>query len=464
MLIRDAEVEGARSCVRLDGGRVAEIAPRLTAAPGEEVLDAEGGMLLPGLHDHHLHLYAWAAAERSVACGPQAVEGFDGMRRALRSAAPEAGWLRGVGYHESVAGTLGRDALDAMDLAHPVRVQHRSGALWVVDSKGAAVLGLDSGADAPGVERDADGRATGRLYGLDEWLRERLPARARPSLRGVGGKLVGFGVTGVTDATVGNGADALRAITRAQAEGELPQRVLLMGSEALPRFEAQPRLERGALKVVLDEARLPEFDALVARIADAHDDGRGVAVHCVTRAELVLALAAFAEAGAREGDRIEHAAVAPDEVVPQLAALPLRVVTQPGFVHQRGDAYLRDVAPADQPWLYRCAGLLAGAVALAGSTDAPFGGPDPWAAMRAAVDRRSVGGATIGPDEALTPEQALALFLSPSDAPGSAPRRIVAGGPADLCLLRAPWARVRDTLSAEDVRSSFCAGERIGAR
>ena len=47
---------------------------------------------------------------------------------------------------------------------------------------------------------------------------------------------------------------------------------------------------------------------------------------------------AFAEAGARAGDRIEHAAVAPPDVVALVAALPLTVVTQPGFIRERGDA------------------------------------------------------------------------------------------------------------------------------
>ncbi len=97
---------------------------------------------------------------------------------------------------------------------------------------------------------------------------------------------------------------------------------------------------------------------------------------------------------------------------------------------------------------------------LGGSTDAPFGDPDPWAAMRAAVDRRTEAGASIGPDEALTPERALALFTSPPERPGAAPRSIQAGAPADLCLLDRPWSRARSELSSGLVVAALRDGSR----
>ena len=44
----------------------------------------------------------------------------------LDSLLPNLGeWLRGTGYHESVAGELDRHALDRWVPARPVRVQHR---------------------------------------------------------------------------------------------------------------------------------------------------------------------------------------------------------------------------------------------------------------------------------------------------------------------------------------------------
>ena len=62
LLIRAAEVEGVRVDVRVAGGRVVALGAGLAGRPGEVVIEAAGGALLPGLHDHHLHLLAWAAA------------------------------------------------------------------------------------------------------------------------------------------------------------------------------------------------------------------------------------------------------------------------------------------------------------------------------------------------------------------------------------------------------------------
>ena len=153
--------------------------------------------------------------------------------------------------------------------------------------------------------------------------------------------------------------------------------------------------------------------------------------------------------------------MAPPDAVQLLANLPLTVVTQPGFIRERGDAYLVDVEPRDQPWLYRCEGFLRAAVPLGGSTDAPFGNPDPWTAMRAAVDRRTESGASIGSDEALTPERALALFTSPPERPGEAPRSIERGAAADLCLLDRPWSAARSELSSGGVVATIRGGSVI---
>jgi predicted amidohydrolase YtcJ len=464
VLIARAEIDGiAPLDVRIADGRIAEIGRGLAHRAGETRIDAGGGALLPGLHDHHLHLFALAAAEASLRCGPPAVRDADAFAKALANAGGREGWIRGIGYHESVAGELDRTRLDALVPDRPARIQHRSGALWIVNSAGVESLGLDRGADARGVERAPDGRATGRLYRLDAWLRERIESGGPPPLDGVSRRLAAFGVTGVTDATATNGSGELEALVAAAQRGELCQRVVVMGSAQLPEA-THPYVVRGAVKVLLDERDLPGFEELQETIADAHRRERPAAIHCVTRAELVLATAAFAAAGSRAGDRIEHAAVAPPEALPPLCELSLTVVTQPNFVRERGDAYLVDVEARDRPWLYRGRGLLEASVSLGGGTDAPFGDPDPWAAMRAAVDRNTEAGFALGPDEGLSPERALALFTSPASAPGDPPRPIAVRAPADLCLLDRPWSAARSELSSTLVTAAIRDGSIIWQR
>ena len=135
LLLRDAEVEGTRCDVRLGGGRVMQIGAGLRPIGDEtEVIDAAGGALIPGLTDHHIHLFATAADLASVVCGPPSVRTPAELAAALHRAVPdEDGWIRGVRYHESVAGPLDAARLDALRQDVAVRVQHRSGALWMLN-------------------------------------------------------------------------------------------------------------------------------------------------------------------------------------------------------------------------------------------------------------------------------------------------------------------------------------------
>jgi predicted amidohydrolase YtcJ len=328
------------------------------------------------VHDHHLHLFAAAAALESAACGPPEVRDAAGLAAALGAQAPDArGWVRGVGYHESVAGPLDRAALDRLRGDAPVRVQHRSGQLWMLNSRAIAMLGLGDAASAgaPGVERDGKGRATGRLFRADAWLRERLGSAPPPSLVALGRRLAALGVTGVTDATPGNGPEEVAAFAAAQARGELPPRVVVMGTLALSELDPPPGIEIGPLKIHLADAEPPEPDALAATMRAAHALGRAVAVHCVTRAELVLALAALEAAGVRPGDRLEHVHVAPPACVAWIARLGLTVCVQPALVAARRADWEREVDPCDRPWLAPIPALRAAGVPLLIGSDAPYG-------------------------------------------------------------------------------------------
>jgi predicted amidohydrolase YtcJ len=371
--------------------------------------------------------------------------------------------LRGVGYHESVAGVPDRWMLDAWVADRPVRIQHASGKAWFVNSAAVRALGLDAQVELEGVERDAGGAPTGRLYRLDDWLRARLAVTDPPDVANVSAELAACGVTGITDCSVTNDDTAAALFADAIHRGALRQRVRLMGTDTLRPGARGAMLEVGELKVLLDEDRLPDLDALVARIRTSHTSGRGVAFHCVARAELVFALAALDAAGSLH-DRIEHASVTPPEVLPLLQRLGITVVSQPGFIAERGDRYLVDADADDVPHLYRLQSFLTHHIPLGLSSDAPYGSPDPWLAMRAAISRRTASGRVIAAEEGLTPEAAIAGFLTAAGAPGTMQRSIEPGAPADLCLLDRPWRDARNALDSAAVRMTLVAGEIVFER
>ena len=165
----------------------------------------------------------------------------------------------------------------------PVRVQHRSGVLWILNSAGLARVGLPDHPD--GRLRSDDRSWSDALRATRNRPRGPEPA-ARPDTA----------VTGVTDATPDLGAGDIVELVEAHRHGELRQRVRCLAPG----------------KRILHDDRL-DLGELTAWITDRHGAGGPVAVHCVTAAQLVVALAALRSAGSHPRDRIEHAAVVPDD-------------------------------------------------------------------------------------------------------------------------------------------------------
>lgn len=427
LLIRRVELDGIGGLdVRCRDGRIVEIGRGLDASAGENTLDARGGALLPGLHDHHIHLFALNAARRSVQCGPPAVTNQAALRVALASATGNE-WIRGVGYHESVAGMLDRKMLDALRNDRPVRIQHRSGKMWFLNSEAIERLALEPASN-------------GQLFRQDDWLRSRLENETdlRGDVEETSLWLASYGITGITETTPSNN----NATANLYDTLNLSQGVMLMGNE---------ELAQGPLKIMLDDHALPDVDTFRQQITAAHEHDRPVAVHCVTRTELVFTVATFLEAGVIPGDRIEHASVTDDATLELIARAGLTVVTQPNLIAERGSQYLDEVESSEHRYLYRCRSFLEAGIPLGGGCDAPFGQPDPWAAMHAAVTRQTADGRVIGECEALTPREALALFTSRAEDPGGPQRQIAVGEPADLCLLDCSWAHAQTRLRSEDV-------------
>jgi predicted amidohydrolase YtcJ len=444
LLIRDAEVDGVPGLdVAIASGRITAVGPNLVAPSTAAVMNADSGALIPGLHDHHLHLHAMAADALSVRCGPPHVHDPAALTDALgRAPGDDNGWVRGVGYIETVAGHLDADTLDHLHAARPVRIQHRSGAMWALNSAAVLAARLNE-ASHPGVERAPDGRPTGRVWRADTWLRDRLPPSRPLRLNTIGATLTRMGVTGVTDATPDLTPHSRSAIEASIADGSLPQRVHLLGAPVdLETFSPPARLTVGPYKIILADSGLPDLDDLAARIRQVHDRGRAVAVHCVTREALLILLAVLDEVGTIPGDRIEHGAIIPAETIDDLHRRGLTVVTQPGFLADRGDDYLRDVDERDLPDLYRCRSLIDAGVPVALSSDAPCSPVDPWAAITAAVTRRAPTGAIVRSSECITAAQSLARYLTPADDP----------------VLCAPLADVLAAPSADAVQATLIRG------
>lgn len=442
-LLTAASVDGREPIdIRIDGGRIEAMAGRLPRQ-GERIIDCGGHAVLPGLHDHHVHLFALARALDSVQCGPPQVHTADELGQALAAGSDLGdGWIRGVGYHESVAGELDAPRLDRLVARRPVRVQHRSGAFWALNSEALRRLAIAE-REVEGIERDAAGSPTGRLWRLDDWLRQQLGPAQPPDVAAASGLLARRGVTGITDATPGPAANVF-------GDGPLLQRLTVMATEA------RPGSTLGPLKIRPSDHTDPDLAGLATTIRVVRP--RPVAIHCVTRVGLLVALTALQDVGAVTGDRIEHAAIVPPEARPWLKQLGLTVVTQPSLIASRGDDYLDDVDADDRANLWPLHSLLDAGIPVGLSSDAPYGWADPWATMQAAIDRTAPSGRIVGSDERVDASVALRGFLTAAHDPGGAARVIAPGHVADLIVLDRSLAEAHRRPSAVEVEVTLIGG------
>lgn len=426
--------------VVVTAGRIEHVGALARALTDMPSIDANGGVLVPGRWDHHTHLRALAA--RRVSLDASGVGSEAALVELVERAGAEqlrSGWLRVTGYDSDRLGLLTAARLDALlPEAPPLRVQHRSGHHWVVNGSARAALSAASGRPVPadGVLWDDDRLLDALPRVIDEGAVRRELQRMREQ-----------GVVGASDLTATNTAEDAAAL-RAAARGVAQLRVFGAASDAHAGLDGS--------KIVVDEYRDPTPDAVARALTAA--GGRPVALHAVTVEALVLAIAGLAEAAPLNGAesvRIEHAFLCPPAVSAVLAGLGVGIGAHPGFIRRQGDRLATALTAEERADYQPLRTWLADGLRLFGGTDAPFGDPSVWAGMQAAVDRRAPGGELLNPGEAITPEQAFALFDREGLQGDAAPPAVRVGDAGGFCLLDRPWASARKDLAAVRVLHTF---------
>ncbi|MBI4329408.1 MAG: amidohydrolase [Chloroflexi bacterium] len=423
-------------------GQQEDLEPLIT--PTTERLDGEGVFLFPGFIDPHVHLLSYAAALRSLdlseARSIQDIQ--DRLRVAVRDV-PPGEWVRGVGYDDWALAEKRhptRRDLDAAVLDRPVRIAHRSGHAWVLNSLGLERVGIGLATpEPPGgtIDREVpSGEPSGLLLDLGDYLEKHVPPLSpreiERGLRQVSRNLLSWGVTAVQDATPRQSLSSLRELASYVENGVLgPVISAMVALQAAPDFRAEGvpfgsevgRVRIGAAKAVLSESsgRLhPAPEELAEGVAEATRAGFQVAVHAVGAEALLEAARALNASSSAPPDpsgklynplrhRIEHASICTPEALELLRQGRLGVVTQPAFLYLSGDRYRDTVSSEDQAWLYRTTAFRRAGLVVASSSDAPVAPPDPRLGLYGAVTRRSRSGAVVGGDRGMPVMEAVIL-------------------------------------------------------
>ncbi|HVB79949.1 MAG TPA: amidohydrolase family protein [Candidatus Binataceae bacterium] len=429
----------ASDSIAVAGGTILALGPyaelKPLVGPRTHLIRLAGRAVVPGLIDSHLHFLEAASAAAGLSLWR--CRQLDDLMADLRVAAgkvPPGNWMRAFGCDEALlAGRRGptRAELDAAVPKNPLRLRHQTlHASWL-NSRAIAALGLEAPDFKPPegavLMRDATGRLTGLVAGMESYLSRRLPrvtpaeleARARLFSR----ELAAAGVTAFTDATVRNGPEEVALMARLVGGRAVAQRVAMMLGAA--HFEAFGEAERAAqpagitlAAVKFIESARTDYRPIARWVTRARQAGLDSAFHCTEVEELELALnsletAARGMAPALDGGpvfRIEHGGVITPEHLERLKALGAWVVTNPGFSYYRGAKYVTE--PGLLPFLYRARSVLEAGIELAGATDAPVTPARPLCAIGAAAMRFSIEGYEIGLNERISIEQGFKLFTA----------------------------------------------------
>jgi len=456
----------------VDGSSVIAVGQAHRSLPGVPYAahyDCGGAMLLPAFIDAHCHLLAAAAAARGIDCSPRAVSSIRAIQAQLRAAAADAGpdaWMRAVGYDETQLEERRHPSCRDLDEASPhvpVRLLHRSGHAVVLNTPAMQLAGIGTDTpEPPGahIERFAgSGEPTGLLLEMSDVVDRVVPplpyGEIAAGMAEVSRRYLAAGVTAVCDATHTNDVSAWELLCRLHDDGHLPLPVVVMeGAEHAGELPAAPQgtvARARHVKIMLSEVGglSPDERELARVVRELHVRGRDVAVHAVEERAVAAAIdaleAAVTAMPRAHRHRIEHAALLPAGGAERMARLGVTVVTQPAFLLEQGDRYLRDVARDKHERLYPLGDLLRAGVRIAASSDAPAGSIDALAGVRAAVERRTASGAPIGASQAVALEQALAMWTRDAAwacAEELARGQLAPGMAADLVLIGGEPLRV----------------------
>ena len=417
----------------------------------DEVVDLEGGALLPGFGDGHAHPL-WGGVELD---GPQirdctTVQEVVEVVRRFADAHPERNWIVGGPYDPSLSpgGLFDARWLDAAVPDRPVALQSTDHHCVWANTEALRMAGIDAQTPDPpagAIPRRPDGSALGTLVewnAMDLVLRHAPAPSAADKRRALGSStalLAQEGITWVQEAALHPddvpvyldcaeaGTLAVRANIALRAEpGEWPlQRTAFVGARAAASADSTGLVSARTVKLFADgvveagtAAMLAPYDdaphscglpvwepAELAEAVAAFDvDGFQVHIHAIGDAGVRAALDAVAQASDRNGPRDRRAVIAHTQVVhpddlPRFAELAVVANFEPLWAQLdplQTELTLPRLGPVRGQLQYPMAALLASGAVVSMGSDWPVSSHRPLDGLAVAVTRQTRSGQPAG--------------------------------------------------------------------
>lgn len=464
--------------VHLADGAVVDIAPAGALPRRGVVLDAQGGCVVPGLWDHHVHTVQWALVAQREALGHAESAAHAARIMAGAPILPD-GRRVGTGYRDAL--WPDEPTLTLLDEAtgdvptYLINADVHS--VWL---NSAALRREGHAPEGTGILREAP------AFEISRRLNEVAPEIADAAVESAARDAAAKGVVGIVDLDMAwnedawarrltAGFDLLRVefgiypafLERALAEGLRSGDTVRGADSDLVRVGPLKAITDGSLGTRTAACSHPypgdphnhglltiAPDALVELMTAATAGGLSCAVHAIGDVANSHALDAFAATGA--WGSIEHAQLVAHVDIPRFARLGVAASVQPE--HALDDRDLTDTIWADQTALpYPLRALADSGATLLFGSDAPVSPLDPWAAIAGAVWRTRDGREPWHPEQTL--DAATALAASTHRGSGPDADVVEPGAVADLVVCeRNPLTASEGELRGMKVAATLLAG------
>jgi predicted amidohydrolase YtcJ len=369
------------------------------------------------------------------------------------------GWIFGVGYDDALLGRHPtREDLDRVSTTVPVMATHISGHFAAVNTLGLKMIGFDASTPNPEggvIRREADGKTPNGVLeelaamphmvkalapqspqGKDEFLKRGLQlaksygyttanegrmfsAGQSSDMADAGARgLVDIDVTGWMDYTGRSALDKAFSTTYANHYRLAGLKVTLDGSpQGRTAWRTKPYLipPDGQQQGYKGYPAIPDTKQVQAYFDEAYSKGWPVKVHANGDAAIDQLFEALKPVVAKHGVKpgqtilIHGQFIRPDQVQ-QLKPLGIFPSMFPMHTFYWGDWYKQIVDPETAAGISPMRSILSTGLHATSHTDAPVALPNLMQVVWATVNRTSRSGAVIGPDERVTPLEAMKMI------------------------------------------------------
>ncbi|QHK20553.1 amidohydrolase family protein [Pseudarthrobacter psychrotolerans] len=432
------------------------------AGSGAQVHDLKGASVIPGLVESHVHPIFYGLTRNWADCRSPLNRDIADVQKTLRATLRNLtgnAWVRGWGYDDTLLFENRhptRDDLDAVSTDVPVIVSHISGHFVVANTKAMEVAGVTEDMSDPAegrLVRDGNGKLTGLMWelGAVNLIMDAAPKPRESELQDAAvhalSTAASRGMTSVHDLGIGlmGGAMELETWEHLADADRIPIRVIgyLRGDYATDLLDARPNLftagPRGNFDLVgakywadgsiqgLSAALtqpyscaqescgdlLFEFNHLVNLVKTIDAAGGQCAVHANGDRAIRAVVDAFAEVkkdGGRSDSRhrIEHLQMASANDIEDLIAAGGAASVFANHIYYWGDRH-RDIFIGEDraSRIEPLADAVSKGLHFGLHSDCPITPMDSLRTLWTAVTRETSSGATLGPEQRLTPAQAL---------------------------------------------------------